>query len=165
MNLQQILLEMVRCKASDLYITVDSPFLLRVDGNLQPLGEVLDRCAIDALFDEAMDSERRQEFIVTREANFALVRGELRFRISAFWQRELPGMVIRRIETEIPDIFSLNLPMDMQKMALAKRGLVLVVGATGSGKSTSMAAMTGWHTWVACSCFSASSRSTSPLPG
>ena len=145
MNLQQILLEMVRCKASDLYITVDSPFLLRVDGNLQPLGEVLDRCAIDALFDEAMDSERRQEFIASREANFALVRGELRFRVSAFWQRELPGMVIRRIETEIPDIFSLNLPMDMQKMALAKRGLVLVVGATGSGKSTSMAAMTGFR--------------------
>ncbi len=54
-------------------------------------------------------------------------------------------MVIRRIETEIPDLFSLNLPMDMQKMALAKRGLVLVVGATGSGKSTSMAAMTGFR--------------------
>ena len=145
MNLQQILEEVVRCKASDLYITVDSPCLLRVDGKLQPLGESLDRDAVDRLFDEAMDPEQRQDFTTSREANFALVRGEWRFRVSAFWQRELPGMVVRRIETDIPDLFSLNLPMDMQKMALAKRGLVLVVGATGSGKSTSMAAMTGYR--------------------
>lgn len=145
MNLQQILEEMVRCKASDLYITVDAPCLLRIDGNLHPLGEPLDRQAVDLMVNEAMDSKLQQEFASTREANFALVRGELRFRISAFWQRELPGMVIRRIETEIPDIFELNLPMDMQRMALAKRGLVLVVGATGSGKSTSLAAMTGFR--------------------
>ncbi|WP_299020495.1 PilT/PilU family type 4a pilus ATPase [uncultured Photobacterium sp.] len=145
MNLQQILQEMVRCKASDLYITVDAPCLLRIDGNLQPLGDTLDRRAVDRLFEETMDGELKQEFISTREANFALVRDEWRFRVSAFWQRELPGMVIRRIETEIPDIFSLSLPMDMQRMALAKRGLVLVVGATGSGKSTSMAAMTGFR--------------------
>ncbi|UXI01707.1 PilT/PilU family type 4a pilus ATPase [Photobacterium sp. TY1-4] len=145
MTLQQILEEMVRCKASDLYITVDSPGLLRVDGHLHPVGDVLDRRAVDGLFDDAMDDQQQQEFTATKEANFALVRGELRFRISAFWQREMPGMVIRRIETEIPDLHALNLPMDMQKMALAKRGLVLVVGATGSGKSTTMAALTGYR--------------------
>lgn len=145
MTLQQILEEMVRCKASDLYLTVDSAGLLRVDGHLHPVGEVLDREAVERLFAEAMDSDQRSEFSATKEANFALVRGELRFRISAFWQREMPGMVIRRIETEIPDLHALNLPMDMQKMALAKRGLVLVVGATGSGKSTTMAALTGYR--------------------
>ncbi|MGF1701554.1 PilT/PilU family type 4a pilus ATPase [Photobacterium makurazakiensis] len=145
MTLQSALNEMVSSKASDLYITVDSPSLLRIDGSLHPIGEPLNRQAIDRMFEEAMDSTLLEDFYTTKEANFALVRGELRFRVSAFWQRELPGMVIRRIETEIPDIFSLNLPMDMQKMALAKRGLVLVVGATGSGKSTSMAALTGYR--------------------
>ena len=145
MTLQHALNEMVSRKASDLYITVDSPCLLRIDGNLHPLGETLDLKAVEQMFTEAMDSELEAEYRVSKEANFALVRGEYRFRVSAFWQRELPGMVIRRIETDIPDFHSLNLPMDMQKMALAKRGLVLVVGATGSGKSTSMAAMTGYR--------------------
>ena len=145
MTLQHALNEMVSRKASDLYITVDSPCLLRIDGNLHPLGEKLDLKAVEQMFTEAMDSEQEAEYRASKEANFALVRGEFRFRVSAFWQRELPGMVIRCIETEIPDFFSLNLPMDMQKMALAKRGLVLVVGATGSGKSTSMAAMTGYR--------------------
>lgn len=145
MKLQEILNKVVNHKASDLYITVDSPCLLRVDGNLHPLGEVLTRSRVDALFDEAMDGELYNEFVACREANFALVRGDLRFRVSAFWQRELPGMVIRRIETEIPDLSELNLPIDMKTIALAKRGLVLVVGATGSGKSTSMAAMTGFR--------------------
>ncbi|HIF9217457.1 TPA: PilT/PilU family type 4a pilus ATPase [Photobacterium damselae] len=145
MKLQEILNQVVERKASDLYITVDSPCLLKVDGVLHPIGDTLDRTGVDLLFDEAMDSVLYQEFVDIREANFALVRGDWRFRVSAFWQRELPGMVVRRIETDIPDIFSLKLPMDMQKMALAKRGLVLVVGATGSGKSTSMAAMTGFR--------------------
>ncbi|MBV1843434.1 PilT/PilU family type 4a pilus ATPase [Photobacterium ganghwense] len=145
MTLQDALNEMVSRKASDLYITVEAPCLLKIDGNLHPLGQALDRPAIDRMFSEAMDDALYQEFCATKEANFALVRGEYRFRVSAFWQRELPGMVIRRIETDIPDIFALNLPMDMQKMALAKRGLVLVVGATGSGKSTSLAAMTGYR--------------------
>ncbi|MGF1689131.1 PilT/PilU family type 4a pilus ATPase [Photobacterium japonica] len=145
MTLQEALNEMVSSKASDLYITVDAPCLLRVDGSLHPIGETLTLDTVDMMFDYAMDNSLRTEFEITKEANFALVRGENRFRVSAFWQRELPGMVIRRIETKIPDIFSLNLPMDMQKMALAKRGLVLVVGATGSGKSTSLAAMTGYR--------------------
>jgi twitching motility protein PilU len=145
MKLQDILNEVVSKKASDLYITVDSPCLLRIDGHLHALGEELMRKGVDALFDEAMDQELYQEFVTTREANFALVRGDMRFRVSAFWQRELPGMVIRRIETHIPDLTDLNLPIDMQRMALAKRGLVLIVGATGSGKSTSMAAMTGFR--------------------
>lgn len=145
MNLDYILAQMVERKASDLYITVGSPCLLKVDGNLHNLGELLDREAVDALFDEAMDDEQRKVFVTSREANFAIVRNGCRFRLSAFWQRELPGVVIRRIETKIPNIHDLHLPIDMERLALSKRGLVLVVGATGSGKSTSMAAMTGYR--------------------
>ncbi|MGF1693552.1 PilT/PilU family type 4a pilus ATPase [Photobacterium kagoshimensis] len=145
MTLQDILDQMVANKASDLYITVDSPCLLKIDGQLQAVGDKLDRAGVDALFAEALDPKLTHEFETTREANFALVRNELRFRVSAFWQRELPGMVVRRIETQIPRLDELSLPIDMERMALAKRGLVLVVGATGSGKSTSMAAMTGFR--------------------
>ncbi|KMV28444.1 PilT/PilU family type 4a pilus ATPase [Photobacterium swingsii] len=145
MTLQDILDQMVANKASDLYITVDSPCLLKIDGQLQAVGDKLDRAGVDALFADALDSQLTHEFKTTREANFALVRNELRFRVSAFWQRELPGMVLRRIETQIPRLGDLSLPIDMERMALAKRGLVLVVGATGSGKSTSMAAMTGFR--------------------
>ncbi|PQJ67868.1 PilT/PilU family type 4a pilus ATPase [Photobacterium angustum] len=145
MNLDSILAQMVERKASDLYITVGSACLLKVDGNLHHLGELLDREAVDSLFHEAMDDEQYKEFVATREANFAIVRNGCRFRLSAFWQRELPGIVVRRIETKIPNIHELNLPLDMERLALAKRGLVLVVGATGSGKSTSMAAMTGFR--------------------
>lgn len=89
MKLQDILNEVVSKKASDLYITVDSPCLLRIDGHLHALGEELTREGVDALFDEAMDRALYQEFVMTREANFALVRGDMRFRVSAFWQREL----------------------------------------------------------------------------
>ena len=145
MTLDDILKQMVAKKASDLYTTVDSACLLKIDGNLHGVGETLNRAGVDSLFDQAMDTNLRQDFISTKEANFALVRNEFRFRVSAFWQRELPGMVIRRIETQIPQINELNLPIDMERLALSKRGLVLIVGATGSGKSTSMAAMTGYR--------------------
>ncbi|MCP4956451.1 PilT/PilU family type 4a pilus ATPase [Photobacterium aquimaris] len=145
MTLDDILEQMVAKKASDLYITVDCACLLKIDGNLHDVGEVLNVDRVDRLFDQAMDASLRQEFITTKEANFALVRNGFRFRVSAFWQRELPGMVIRRIETQIPQMDDLQLPIDMERLALSKRGLVLIVGATGSGKSTSMAAMTGYR--------------------
>ncbi|CEO38135.1 PilT/PilU family type 4a pilus ATPase [Photobacterium kishitanii] len=145
MTLDDILEQMVAKKASDLYITVDAACLLKIDGNLHDVGETLTRHRVDSLFDQAMDASLRQEFISTKEANFALVRNAFRFRVSAFWQRELPGMVIRRIETQIPQMNDLQLPIDMERLALSKRGLVLIVGATGSGKSTSMAAMIGYR--------------------
>ncbi|PSU89027.1 type IV pili twitching motility protein PilT [Photobacterium kishitanii] len=145
MTLDDILEQMVAKKASDLYITVDAACLLKIDGNLHDVGETLTRHRVDSLFDQAMDASLRQEFISTKEANFALVRNTFRFRVSAFWQRELPGMVIRRIETQIPQMNDLQLPIDMERLALSKRGLVLIVGATGSGKSTSMAAMIGYR--------------------
>ncbi|KOO08068.1 PilT/PilU family type 4a pilus ATPase [Vibrio hepatarius] len=132
-------------KASDLYITVGAPVLYRVDGELRAHGDKLSQADVDALLSNMMDPQRKSEFDESKEANFAIVRDFGRYRVSAFYQRELPGAVIRRIETAIPTFEELKLPDVLQDLAIAKRGLVLVVGATGSGKSTTMAAMTGYR--------------------
>lgn len=145
MTLDQILKQMITLKASDIYLTVDAPCLLRVNGELQALGHKQSIESVTALLAEMMDEERQEEFNESLEANFAIVKEFGRFRVSAFWQREQPGAVICRIETKIPSMESLNLPEVMKELAVTKRGLVLVVGATGSGKSTSMAAMTGYR--------------------
>ncbi|WP_117233765.1 PilT/PilU family type 4a pilus ATPase [Vibrio maerlii] len=145
MEMKSILTNMVSLKASDLYITVDSPVLYRVDGSLQPHGDKLNADQVHTLLHSLMDQERVEEYSKTRESNFAVVQDSGRYRVSAFYQRELPGAVIRRIETVIPTFEDLSLPAVLQDLSIAKRGLVLVVGATGSGKSTSMAAMTGYR--------------------
>ncbi|CAH0532599.1 putative protein YggR [Vibrio stylophorae] len=145
MQLDVVLDEMITQEASDLYVTVDASCVLRVNGRLKPFGEKLDISGVNRLIKESMDKNRLTEFVKTKEANFAIARGNGRFRVSAFWQRECPGMVIRRIQTQIPTMEELELPEVMKDIALAKRGLVLVVGATGSGKSTSMAAMVGYR--------------------
>ncbi|RXJ72294.1 type IV pili twitching motility protein PilT [Veronia nyctiphanis] len=131
--------------ASDCYITVGAKPMLRVDGQLTPYASEMTKELICILLKECMDMEQWQTFEIHKEANFALVSERGRFRVSAFWQRDMPGAVIRRIQTEIPEIEELGLPAVMQDLAVAKRGLVLVVGATGSGKSTSMAAMIGFR--------------------
>ncbi len=131
--------------ASDLYMTVGAALQYRVDGRLNALGDPLSVEQVNALLREAMDEEKCEQFHRTHEANFALASEAGRYRVSAFYQRELPGAVIRRIETDIPTFEQLNLPAPLQTLAMAKRGLVLVVGATGSGKSTTMAAMTGYR--------------------
>ncbi len=145
MELTEILAQMVLQQASDIYITVGSPCLLRVDGEMKPLGASLTEHQVHALLNSSMDEVRHGEYLRDKEANFAIVRDSGRFRVSAFFQRELPGAVIRRIETQIPTFSELSLPDVLQDMSIAKRGLVLVVGATGSGKSTTLAAMTGFR--------------------
>ncbi|MFV0575242.1 MAG: PilT/PilU family type 4a pilus ATPase [Vibrio sp.] len=145
MQLSEMLGIMVSLKASDIYLAVGAPCLFRVHGQLQPHGKRLEKCDVEALLSEIMDETCQAEYIVQREANFAIARDCGRFRVSAFFQRELPGAVIRRIETKIPTMEELFLPEILKDFVSAKRGLVLVVGATGSGKSTSMAAMTGYR--------------------
>ncbi|MCZ4263274.1 type IV pili twitching motility protein PilT, partial [Limimaricola sp. G21655-S1] len=87
-----------------------------------------------------LSSDHFERYIRTKEANYAIYREALgRFRVSAFWQQELPGMVVRRIETRNPTFEDLQLPKILQEVAMAKRGLVLFVGATGAGKSTTQA--------------------------
>jgi len=91
-----------------------------------------------------MSEKQRKEFVDQHECNFALSsRGIGRFRVSAFYQRNLVGMVLRRIETKIPDADELRLPPIIKDLAMTKRGLVIFVGATGTGKSTSLASMIG----------------------
>jgi len=145
MDINTFLQGMNNQKASDLYITVGAPVLYRVDGELRAHGEKLSLSDVDNLLAMMMDQERHNDFMQSKEANFAIVRDFGRYRISAFYQRELPGAVVRRIETTIPTFDDLRLPDVLQNLSIAKRGLVLVVGATGSGKSTTMAAMTGYR--------------------
>lgn len=145
MDIDVFLEQMIDQKSSDLYITVGAPVLYRVDGELRPQGDKLSHAVVNSLLESMMDRERQHEFHSSKEANFAIVRHFGRFRVSAFYQRELPGAVIRRIETRIPTFEELKLPEVLRELATAKRGLVLVVGATGSGKSTTMAAMTGYR--------------------
>lgn len=145
MTLNTLLQLMVTKKASDLYLTVGAPCQFRVNGELLAIGEILDLNGIDELLNQIMGSERKQDFICEKEANFAIVENEGRYRVSAFFQREQPGLVIRRIETQIPTFSQLQLPNELKDLATQKRGLVLVVGATGSGKSTTLAAMTGYR--------------------
>ncbi|WP_114765839.1 PilT/PilU family type 4a pilus ATPase [Vibrio rhodolitus] len=145
MTMDSYLHGMKQHSASDLYITVGAPVLYRINGELQPQSDVLNERQVFELLNSLMDESRHEEFRSSREANFAVVREYGRFRVSAFFQREQPGAVIRRIETEIPTFAELNLPEVLKDLAIAKRGLVLVVGATGSGKSTTMAAMTGYR--------------------
>ncbi|WP_100754382.1 PilT/PilU family type 4a pilus ATPase [Vibrio salilacus] len=145
MDIDTCLQRMNDDKASDVYLTVGAPILYRIDGELRGEGEVLDRTRLEALLNSMMDAQRQHDYVTTHEANFAIVRDYGRYRVSAFFQRELPGAVIRRIETTIPTIEQLKLPQVLKDLALTKRGLVLVVGATGSGKSTTMAAMTGYR--------------------
>jgi twitching motility protein PilU len=91
-----------------------------------------------------MNEQQRRELAETHECNFAIsARGVGRFRVSAFYQRNLVGMVLRRIETQIPTIEDLKLPEVLKQLSMSKRGLVLFVGGTGAGKSTSLAAMIG----------------------
>jgi twitching motility protein PilU len=91
-----------------------------------------------------MNEKQRNEFLEKKELNFAVsARGIGRFRASAFYQRNLAGMVLRRIETKIPQVDELGLPEIIKELAMTKRGLIIFVGATGTGKSTSLASMIG----------------------
>ncbi len=142
-TLERLFDDMIEMKASDCYITIGASCMLRVDGKLQAVGSCLALEDVQDLVSQAMNEEMQNKFFIDREANFALLTRQGRFRVSAFWQRDFPGMVIRRIENKIPDMKSLCLPDVMQDLAISRRGLILIVGATGSGKSTTMASMLG----------------------
>ncbi len=143
-NILQLLTFMKKNDASDLYITVGKAPSYRLNGAVKPAGkELLSQEAVWSLCNEAMNEEQAKEFKEVSEMNLALYYPELqgRFRVNAYMQREHPAMVIRKIETEILTMDQLQLPEILKDITMAKRGLVLVVGATGSGKSTSLAAM------------------------
>ncbi|MFC3031985.1 PilT/PilU family type 4a pilus ATPase [Pseudoalteromonas fenneropenaei] len=137
---------MVEQKGSDLFVSAGLPVSAKIDGELRQLDDI-ELTAEDALqmVESAMSEAQKREFHSTKECNFAIANSEGRFRVSAFWQRDCAGMVIRRIITTIPDIQDLGLPTVLTDVIMSKRGLVLFVGGTGTGKSTSLAALIGYR--------------------
>ena len=143
MEMKELLQEMVRLDASDIYITVDLPPIYRKEGINTSFG-AKNLTAEDTriLAESIMNDKQRKDFYEKMEMNLALYYPELgRFRVNIFFQRRNIGLVIRQIKINIKTIDDLNLPQTFKDIVMTKRGLVLVVGATGSGKSTTLAAM------------------------
>lgn len=147
-KLVQGLLGMMKEKdASDLFITADFPPAIKLDGQLAPVVERPLSGQDAALIMRSLMNDRQiKEFESTNECNFAVSPPGLgRFRVNVFLQQGRMGGVLRTINTEIPTVESLGLPSQLKPIAMSKMGLVLMVGATGSGKSSSLAAMVGWR--------------------
>jgi twitching motility protein PilU len=136
---------MVAKNGSDLFISTDFPPAIKIDGKVMPISnQTLTAAHTVELARSVMSDKQAATFEQTKECNFAINPGSLgRFRVSAFMQMGRVGMVLRTITTEIPEIEDLGLPEILKDIAMEKRGLVLMVGATGSGKSTTLAAMLG----------------------
>ena len=145
MEFDKLLRLVVEKGASDLFITAGKPPMLKINGQLFAGGKssLAPEQARDTVLG-VMNKDQRESFLQDRECNFAInTRGLGRFRVSAFQQRNLVGMVLRRIEVNIPLISDLGLPTIIEELAMTRRGLIVFVGATGTGKSTSLAAMIG----------------------
>ncbi|TMP29661.1 type IV pili twitching motility protein PilT [Pseudoalteromonas rubra] len=140
-------LQMMKDKgASDLFVSAGLPVSAKIDGELRALDDdVLDTQASLAMVESAMSEKQKLLFHDEKECNFAVANEIGRFRVSAFWQRDCAGMVIRRIVTDIPEVTDLGLPSVLTDVIMSKRGLVLFVGGTGTGKSTSLAALLGYR--------------------
>ncbi len=145
MDFEKLLALMVEKGASDLFITAGVPPSMKLHGKVVPVTTTpLSPEKAREIVLSVMNEKQRQEFLESKELNFAIsARGIGRFRTSAFYQRNLAGMVLRRIETNIPKVDDLGLPEVIKELAMTKRGLVIFVGATGTGKSTSLASMVG----------------------
>lgn len=120
---------MLEKQGSDLFVSSQLPVSAKINGELIALGDekISDEESLE-LVESAMSEKQKAEFHNTKECNFAIATEEGRFRISAFWQRDCAGMVIRRIVTKIPDVTELGLPSTLTDVIMAKRGLVLFVG-------------------------------------
>ena len=143
--MHDLLRTMVEKNGSDLFITAGAVPSIKVDGEMKPLSnQSLNPQHTQVLVSSIMNDKQRAEFEETQECNFAIsLPGLSRFRVNAFTQRSSVGVVLRVIRSDIPQFEELNLPPILQEIAMTKRGLVIFVGATGSGKSTSLAAMIG----------------------
>ncbi len=143
MDFHALLALMVQQKASDLFITAGKPPSLKINGKLTEVSKtILSNEQSEQIVLSIMTQRQRDEFDNTKECQFAISVPKLgRFRVSAFTQRDSAGMVLRRIETTIPDSEDLHLPPILKDLFMNKRGLILFVGATGTGKSTSLASL------------------------
>jgi twitching motility protein PilU len=147
MKIGDLLERVVKEGASDGFIAAEAPPSIKVDGQIFPISErPLTDDDARALVLSSMSPAQQKEFGDHNECNYAINTEEFgRFRASAFVQRGKCGLVVRRINTEIPTIDGLGLPPIIKDLAMTKRGLVIFVGATGTGKSTSLAAMVGYR--------------------
>ena len=134
-------------KASDMFITAGFPPAMKIDGKMTPISQqVLSPQQAREIARSIMNDKQTAEFDGTNECNFAIgMPGVARFRVNAFVQRGSVGLVFRTITTKIPKLEDLGLPEILKDIAMTKRGLVIFVGGTGSGKSTSLAAMVGYR--------------------
>lgn len=147
MEFESLLKLMVQKNASDLFITAGMAPSLKINGKLTPVtkSSLTPAQAKETVFG-IMSEAQKEEFTQHSECNFAIsASGIGRFRVSAFIQRNHAGMVLRKIETKIPTLEELRLPAVIKNLSMTKRGLVLFVGGTGTGKSTSLAAMIGYR--------------------
>jgi twitching motility protein PilU len=147
MDFKQLLSLMVEKNASDLFVTANWPPSIKVDGVIRPVGNTpLTAAESRVLVLGVMNEKQRAEFESTNECQFAIdPKGIGRFRVSAFVQRDTPGMVLRRIKSIIPTLEELHLPPGLRDLSMTKRGMVVFVGGTGTGKSTSLAALVGYR--------------------
>ena len=134
-------------KASDIFLSVGSPINIKISGVTVPINQqIMDNAGVQSLLAELLNERQMQQFEDTCELNIGYpVSGVGSFRISAFKQRGSTAVVIRYIPYDIPALETLNLPPVLSDLVMEKRGLILMVGATGTGKSTTMAAMLEWR--------------------
>lgn len=147
MEFESLLKLMVHKNGSDLFITAGVAPSLKVNGKIAPVTQAtLTPIQAKEIVMGIMSPAQKEEFVRENECNFAIsASGIGRFRVSAFMQRNHAGMVLRKIETTIPTMDELGLPPILKELAMTKRGLIMFVGATGSGKSSSLASMIGFR--------------------
>jgi len=147
MEFNQLLILMAQKKGSDLFVTAGRPPGIKIDGVIRNVGtEALTPRDAHNLIYSVMNERQQKEFEETKECQFAIdAKGVGRFRVSALVQRDSACMVLRRIESKIPTLEELRLPLIIQELAMTKRGLIIFVGGTGTGKSTSLAALIGYR--------------------
>ncbi|MCB5206021.1 PilT/PilU family type 4a pilus ATPase [Methylovorus mays] len=138
---------MIAKKASDLFITAAFPPAMKIDGKMTPMSsQPLTPQHVREIARAIMNDKQAAEFEATRECNFAISMPRVaRFRVNAFVQRGSVGLVFRTITSAIPKFDDLHLPEVLKEVSMTKRGLVILVGGTGSGKSTTLAAMMGYR--------------------
>ena len=148
MDFDKLLQLMVQKNGSDLFITADVPPSMKINGTIMPVTRTPSTAEQTmGLVKSIMTPAQLQEFEEQHECQFAITdrAQSARFRVSAFIQRDMAGMVLRRIQTKIPSVEQLGLPAILNDIAMKKRGIVLLVGATGTGKSSTLAAMIGYR--------------------
>lgn len=143
MFIDKLLQLMAEKKASDIFISAGSPISIKIMGTIMPVNpQVMDAETTKKIIFEMLTPHQEETFLKEQELNFSKpVAGLGNFRVNCFWQKGTCSMVIRFITAEIPKMQELNLPPVLSSLIMEKRGLILVVGATGSGKSTTLASM------------------------